>query len=152
MPTFTELWDAHPGRTDVCDDPPFENQCAMRMGEALRDCGVNLADGTFRTCVGYNRHRFADHSPGHIRSAQQLANFMRNHPSRLAAGVTCTRMSGSINDNSSTFNSAQGMVFIRNGWGRTDHIDVWDGTRSDKLKGGFNSYMNEGDQVWLWEM
>lgn len=27
----------------------------------------------------------------------------------------------------------RGIIFIRNGWGSTDHIDVWDG---EHMKGG----------------
>ena len=103
MTTFTQLWNAHPGNSAVCDDPPFGNQCAMRMGHALRLCGVDLSDGNFRTCVTFNRFRFKDHAPGHIRAAQQLADFMALHPNRLASGVICRKMDGSIKDNLSVF-------------------------------------------------
>lgn len=60
---------------------------------------------------------------------------------------------GSIRKNMSTFKRKNGVVFIMNGWGSTDHIDVWDGT-SMKMKGSSNTvaYSQRGKQVWFWEM
>ena len=149
MVAFWDLWMSHPGHGQVCDDPPFENQCAMRMGHALRSCGVDLAGGGFRTCLEYNRRRFAGHAPGHIRSAQQLASFLERHPERLGRGVTCARYQGTIARNRTVFKTAKGVIFILNGWGRTDHIDVWQG---NQMKGGYTSYQDAGEAVWLWAM
>ncbi len=152
MPTFTELWNAHPGRAFVCDETVFENQCAMRMGHALRACGVQLP-ADMRTCVGYNARRFKDHAPGHIRSAQQLADRLRANPGLLAAGVTCTVMNGTINDNADAIRGSNGVVFIHNGWDSTDHIDVLNGTTWE-LKGAFDSadYRQRGQHTWFWNM
>ena len=40
-----------------------------------------------------------------------------------------------------------------NGWGNTDHIDVWDGFKL-KLKGSSDTvgYRKRGEQVWFWEI
>lgn len=70
MARFKDLWDKHVGMGYVCDSQVFENQCAMRIGQALRDVGILFADYGLRTCVQYNPRRFASHAPGHIRSAQ----------------------------------------------------------------------------------
>lgn len=35
-----------------------------------------------------------------------------------------------------------------NGWGTTDHIDVWNGKT---MKGGSADWVNKGDEVWFWE-
>ena len=151
MPTFRELWDAHPGRGFVCDASVFENQCDMRMGDALRSCGVNLSGRNLRTCVTYNRHRFSGHAPGHVLAAQELADVLDDEPSMLGAGVAVTKMRGTIGANPTAFQGANGVVFIQNGWGPTDHIDVWDGVRME-MKGGAASYQGRGRHVWLWAM
>lgn len=43
----------------------------------------------------------------------------------------------------------KGIVFIKNGWGSTDHIDVWNGT---SMKGGSSDCFTYGQEVWLWEL
>lgn len=43
----------------------------------------------------------------------------------------------------------KGIVFIKNGWGPTDHIDVWNGTL---MKGGSDLYFARGTEVWFWEI
>lgn len=151
MPTFQTLWDNHPSRANVCDATVFRNQCAMRMGQALTLSGVKIPMDGLRTCVGYNRRRFADHAPGHIRAAQQLADLLKKKPTLLGAHVTCKVMAGTINDNIKDMQKKNGVVFIRNGWETTDHIDVFNGT-SLVLKGGSASYRSKGEQVWFWEM
>lgn len=45
-----------------------------------------------------------------------------------------------------------GMIFIMNGRGNTDHIDVWRGDgRPGELKGGNPSYFSAGMEIWFWE-
>ena len=41
----------------------------------------------------------------------------------------------------------KGIVYINNGWGSTDHIDLWDG---EKFKAGSTSYLDRGNQLWFW--
>ena len=151
MSRFNLLWNAHPGHDDVCDRSLFANQCAMRVGVALRAIGTRL-DG-LKTCVGYNRRRFATHRPGHTRSAQEVANNFYRITSGKGLGATSFRIfSGTMNDNMDTLKDKNGMIFIRNGWESTDHIDVWKGnSRTGELKGGYPRYFGVGDQVWLWE-
>lgn len=42
-----------------------------------------------------------------------------------------------------------GIVFIKDGWGATDHIDLWNGFM---MKAGDSSYFSLGKEVWVWEI
>jgi Type VI secretion system (T6SS), amidase effector protein 4 len=150
MPSFLELWNAHPGRADVCDKATFGNQCAMRMGAALRTVGANLSG--LKTCVQYDSNTFASHAPGHVRAAQDLANHFYRKTSEKGLGASSFKVyTGSITANIASLKDAKGMIFIMNGWGSTDHIDVWQGNGSTgTLKGGDSSYFAVGEQIWFW--
>lgn len=152
MANFSLLWKNHIGRGYVCDQSVFGNQCAMRMGKALEDSGVSLGGKNLKRCSNYST-KFKDHKPGHIRSAQELANIFYRNPTLLGAGVKKLILDGSIDDNISSFKKKKGMVFIMNGWGNTDHIDLWNGT-SMQMKGSSNTtvYRKRGKQVWFWEI
>lgn len=152
MAEFKTLWDNHVGVGYVCDRTIFRNQCAMRMGQALADSGITLEGKNLRRCADYSS-KFSDHEPGHIRSAQQLANVFYRNPRLLGAKVKHSIFNGSINKNLGAFRGKKGMIFIKNGWGNTDHIDLWDGTTM-KMKGTDNAYVyrRKGEQVWFWEI
>lgn len=152
MVLFSALWNNHPGRANVCDQSVFGNQCAMRMGQALERCGINLANEQVERCSDYS-DKFSDHKPGHIRSAQDLANIFYRKPVLLGTNVKTKIVTGSIQKNIAVFKDKTGMVFIMNGWGTTDHIDVWDG-RLLQMKGAALTadYMKRGQQTWFWEI
>jgi len=150
---FANLWAKHPGGSFVCDEMVFSNQCAMRMGYALEESGISLVSENLERCSDYSM-RFNDHIPGHIRSAQELANVFYWKPSLLGAAVRRKILMGSIDRNLEAFRRRQGMVFIMNGWGTTDHIDLWDG-RTLGLRGApdlASHYRLRGQQVWFWEL
>ncbi len=151
MATFKELWKNHVGLENVCDGKVFENQCAIRMGEALRLSGISLATHKLRTCVTYNRRRFSSHTPGHVLAAQQLADVFKEEPELLASGVGRKVLKGNIDKNMAKLKDRKGMIFIHNGWGATDHIDLWDGYTRD-LKGGLPDFFSRGVAVWFWEI
>lgn len=150
--TFSDLWNFHPGRGSVCDTTIFGNQCAMRMGKALRSNGASLEG--LRTCMSYNRRRFKSHDPGHVLSAQDLANKFFQRPN--APGLSAQRFSvfsGSIRSNIGHLKDRNGMIFIENGWGSTDHIDLWRGDGvSGELRGGLRSYFAVGKKIYFWEI
>jgi len=152
VPLFQDLWRNHVGRGYVCDQDEFGNQCAMRLGQAVEASGVSLASERLKRCTGYSP-KFKDHVPGHIRSAQDLANVFYWKPSILGAGVKKRISKGSMDDNFDAFNRKQGIVFIMNGWGTTDHIDLWDGLTL-QMKGASSSegYRQVGREVWFWEL
>lgn len=149
MDKFTSLWSNHPAKAHVCDASVFSNQCAMRMGVALRRSGVSLVG--LKTCVDYSS-KFKTHKPGHVRSSQELANYFYRKPKAHGLGAASFKVyTGSIQANLGELKDGKGMLFIMNGWGRTDHIDVWKGNgTTGVLKGGDSSYFGAGTHVWFW--
>jgi len=135
--TASHIWNNHPYPNSPCDTNLFHNQCAIRMGVALVASGVNLA--TFRGAKCWLRH-----SPRHILRAQELANWM----------VTQTTTFGTVKKYKKgvthvDFVGKKGIVFVQDGWGAMDHIDIWNGMQ---LKGGSPSYFALGKQIWFWEL
>lgn len=151
--TFTTLWKNHVGRDYVCNQTVFSDQCAMRMGKSLEDSGLSLVKFNLKRCIDYDHHKFGNYKPGHIRSAQQLANVFYRNPTLLGTNVKKQIFTGSIDDNLSSFKNKKGLIFIMNGWGSTDHIDLWDGTKM-QMKGASNTadYRKRGKQTWFWEL
>lgn len=139
MPTVTylQVWNNHPYPNSPCDTTLFPNQCAIRMGVALAGAGVSL--GTFRGVKCWSKH-----SPKHILRAQELANWMATQTTTFGKVQKFTK---SVTN--ADFSGKTGLVFIQDGWGPTDHIDVWNGT---ELKGGSPGYFARGKQVWFWEL
>lgn len=150
MVTFNDLWKAAPGTDYVCDATVFENQCAMRLGQALRDCGVVLSDYRGRYC---NQGFSIKHRPGHHRSAQELANVFYRKPKLLGPQVKRRIFKGSIRANWTSISGKLGMVFIMNGWDSTDHIDLFDGIQGKFRGTAFHQdFMARGQQTWFWEL
>jgi hypothetical protein len=139
--SFYKLWENHPYPDSPCDEETFRNQCAIRMGVALEKSGVDTSSFDVmypnRRCYpGFN------HSPKHILAAQELANWMKSKKS-IFGNVSIYK-----NVTNTKFKGQKGVVFIKNGWESTDHIDVWNGI---SLKGGFASYFGLGKEVWFWD-
>jgi hypothetical protein len=140
MPTITAktLWDNHPYPDFPCDRTLFENQCAIRMGVALERSGASMA-----SFVGARCWARPSHAPKHILRAQELADWL------LKQTTLVGRVQKHKKVTSADFWGTPGIVFIRDGWGATDHIDVWDG---EALKGGSPDYFLRGKEVWFWEL
>jgi hypothetical protein len=109
MITFESLWRNHVGRETICDVTLFENQCAMRMGKALEESGLSLIGRGLKRCT--DAYPKLKHKPGHIRSAQDLANVFYYDPTLLGSDVKKQIFKGNINNNISSFEGKQGMVF-----------------------------------------
>ncbi|WP_102797365.1 T6SS effector amidase Tae4 family protein [Bowmanella denitrificans] len=140
--SFQTLWDNHPWPHSPCDTTAFTNQCAIRMGVALELSNVDTSgfDQMFpqRRCYpGFG------HSPKHILAAQQLADWMNSDIPKFGACVKLKQVT------SGDFGGKKGIVFIKNGWGTTDHIDLWNGT---EMKAGSPDYFSRGQEVWFWEI
>ena len=148
---FEALLANYPSKKEICDLGLFPNQCAIRMGVALEGAGVSTADFNVRRCAtAYSAHPvLKTHKPGHILAAQELANALARNPMRLSTGVETKRFTGPMSSHWGTFGMYKGIVFIQNGWGPTDHIDLWDTTG---FKGGQLSYIHAGVQVWFWRI
>jgi len=139
VPTVTtqKIWDNHPYPGDPCDKSTFTNQCAIRMGVALAGAGLSLVSFQGAKC-------WLQHNPPHILRAQELANWL----------VAQTATVGTVRKHKTKvsnldFVGKKGIVFIKDGWGATDHIDIWNGSQ---LKGGSPTYFALGKEVWFWEL
>lgn len=141
------FWHNHPGRKNVCDETLFANQCAIRMSTALELSGVILPVDRriMRRCTTEYR-AFSDHNhglvKGHVLAAQELANWIKSQPSLFG--------SREIIHSKEEIIGRSGILFFRDGWGTTDHIDVWDG---ESIVGGFPSYFeSEFKELWFWDL
>jgi len=139
---FRKLWENHPYPNHPCDKETFKNQCAIRMGVALEKSGID----TQSFDIMYPKRRCYPgfkHSPRHILAAQELANWVKSKASIFGA----VKVSRDVT--SQNFRHLKGIVFIKNSWGPTDHIDVWDGL---DLKGGSPAFFALAQEVWFWEL
>lgn len=134
MVSFAKLWANHPGvNSSPCE---FANQCAIRMGVALHKSGVSLSSFRGARC-------WHGHNPKHILRAQELANWIKENPRNFGTRTVHRKVTYS------NFSGKRGIVFIKDGWGATDHIDIWDGAT---MKGGFTDYFAKGKEVWFWKL
>ena len=114
MITFEELWKHHPGReSSPCN---HDNQCAVRMGVALAECKVDLS--SFKGALCWEK----GHNPKHILRAQELADWMANKKALFGERKVYKRTKDS--PKMSDFVGKKGIIFIKDGWGPTDHIDL----------------------------
>ena len=107
------------------------------MGVALRKTGISLSTFHGAKCD-------AHHQPRHILRAQELATWIHKNPKIFGNRARhITRVT------SADFKDKTGLVFIQDGWGPTDHIDVWNGSQ---LKAGSLDYFARGKELWFWEL
>ena len=141
------LWKNHAGRANVCDGERFRNQCAIRMGEALELSDIRLSTkrSVLRRCTTeYNNYAHHKHGKvkGHVLAAQELANWVKTQ-----TGIFGQRH---ILYSKEDILGRSGILFIRDGWDTTDHIDVWNG---EYLVGGFASYFeSDYKELWFWDV
>lgn len=141
------FWKNHAGRANVCDGLRFSNQCAIRMGEALElsDIGLSTDRTVLRRCSSeyniYDHHKQGK-VKGHVLAAQELANWINTQP-----GIFGERH---IVHSKEELIGRTGVIFFRDGWDTTDHIDVWNGKI---LVGGFDSYFSSDfKDLWFWDV
>jgi len=146
---FNKLWKHHPGFAETpCDSDLFRNQCAIRMGVALEGADVDTSAFDVRRC-STDFPALRDHEPGHILGAQELANALARHAQEWPSTSRVQKFTGTMKDNWQHFKAHRGIIFIRNGWGTTDHIDLWDAFKNE-MPGARNPYLTRGQQVWFW--
>lgn len=136
MVNFYKLWSNHPGIGSKPCSSKLVNQCAIRMGVTLQKANISL--GTFKGAKCWFKH-----SPKHILRAQELASWMDKNTHDFGVKVVHKHV------NQFVFSGKKGLVFIKNGWGSTDHIDLWDGK---SFKAGDPSYFSLGQEVWFWHL
>ncbi len=180
MIAFRDLWAGHPINESVIHPciaprdltnlagepiktgfPTFANQCAIRLGVALKRAGVSPIRGL--TSCGV-------HSPDemHYIRAHQLANALVSANIAGVASVEKIRGHDVTKDFYPKLFGRTGLIFIRDYWHRGtdrqgaptgDHIDVWNGYRSSakwlmewfSWLGYYSNYA-EAREVWFWEV
>ena len=130
--SFDLLWLNHPYPGSPCA-AEFPNQCAIRMGVALERSGVDMSSFPGARC-------WHGHRPGHILRAQELADWLSIQG--IFGPRTVFRKQRDLGDK-------RGIVFVQNGWGSTDHIDLWDGPNG-AMRAGSPDYLERGNAIWLW--
>lgn len=121
---FSALWENHPGpHAYPCDEDAFPNQCAIRMGIALEASGYNTSsfDVLYR-----NRRCWFHRDAPHILAANNIAVWMRAN--KHIFGDNKIYQSTNIAERYE-IKGQKDIVYINNGWGSTDHIDLWDGEK-----------------------
>ena len=174
--TFKKLWTSHPfnnsesaparmlkptefgGKLIPKGAPSFANQCAIRMGVALRESGVTMEQiGNPRVSWFHPKDKM------YVLVAQELAN-----------GIRLGRIPGlgepiKVKDPKNFHNELygrKGIIFFKDYWRRTgeanptgDHIDVWNGYRTSAKWLmewfswlGYNENYGKSKEIWFWEV
>ncbi len=108
------------------------------MGIALAGAGANMQGFTGARCYPGLKH-----SPKHILRAQELATWLVGQ-----SGLVGT-VAKSKNVTPESFKRRTGIIFIRDGWGPTDHIDAWNGVG---MKGGEAEWISLAKEVCFWSL
>jgi hypothetical protein len=173
---FADLWAAYP-RGNPCDGKDakgnlaFDDQCAIRVGTALKGVGV-----TFKSFPKAGKCWFEGHED-HILRAEQLADWLKLQP--FAGCAKVATVTGA--DWQDKVKGKTGIVFFGNYWQRTiddkgtkektpsgDHIDLWNGSRLTNVsfQGFTNNVMRfvigvpslwysdlgKASKIWFWEI
>lgn len=165
---FKTLWEAHPmvkepNEHDPCLNekglPAFANECAIRMGVALKGAGVNVP------ATKANPHCWFKGHVQHVLQAESLALWLLQQTAKFGkvqkkVGKNWDADKGlTVAD----YKGKQGIIFFKDFWRREiapgkleslqnqtgDHIDVWDGTRQGS---GLDEYFERSKQLWFWEL
>jgi hypothetical protein len=179
MVTFSDLWYRHPANlatqypciapralTNLAGErirqgfPVFSNQCAIRMGVALKHAGVSPA--TLRGVTTCGVH---DPDEMHYIRAQELADAIAS--ASITGAGPIEKVGGSeVAQFYPKLIGRTGMIYIKDYWRRTgettptgDHIDVWNGYRpSTKWLmewfswAGYYSNYADAREIWFWEV
>jgi hypothetical protein len=107
----------------------------------LAACKVDLSSFKGARC-------WHNHTPRHILRAQELADWIAKKQGLFGEKKVYKRKDQPKMSHAD-FAGKKGVVFIRDGWGPTDHIDLWNGY---ELKGGDSPYLSKGTEIWFWRL
>ncbi|AKJ29834.1 T6SS effector amidase Tae4 family protein [Caldimonas brevitalea] len=151
MSIFHRLWDNHPTGKHPCSSDGksnFENQCAIRMGVAFMNSGIDIRSWGIRHCWHH------DKSEGHALAAEEMANALTRV---IVPGMKrVERYTGS--DGFSHIKGRKGIAFFKDFYNVTgDHIDLWNGWRLTSTLSPLAVYFRWGSdytkgKVWFWEV
>jgi hypothetical protein len=153
---FADLWRNHPSNASPADNAPckkrsgasaFENQCVIRLGEALTRSGVDLSP--FRGTFCWHRH-----GKRHPLKVEQFKHYVDSDNALFApyyADKYVKTRSG-LQKTYHHFLGSTGIVCFRNFWGagnRGDHIDLWNGAR---VAHGDLDFFERSKEIWFWQI
>ncbi len=175
--TFKQLWKKHPfnnseaapakmlkdvefgGKLVRKGAPTFANQCAIRMGVALREAGVTLAQ------IGNPRVSwFHKKEDMFVLVAQDLALGLK---SAKIEGLGPLEIVKDPKNFHNELYGRKGIIFFKDYWRRSgettnptgDHIDVWNGYRTSSKWLmewfswlGYNENYGKSKEIWFWEV
>jgi hypothetical protein len=180
MVEFSGLWRGHPINESVTTPciaphnltnmegefipmgfPVFHNQCAIRMGTALRRAGVQPSQlSGISSCSVHPREQM------HFINANQLANGLARASISGIGPVEKITGPDASHYYPKLFGRT-GIIYIQDYWRRStdsdratgDHIDVWNGYRSSakwlmewfSWVGYYSNYAGAGE-IWFWEV
>jgi len=159
MPNFNDLWNNHPGSgSQPCNETKFENQCAIRMGIAFQKSGIDLKKYKGAKCWFWTKKGDTKHKPKakekliHVLRAKELKEWV-DKKGMFGKGKKYRRTRYQRKHkkplDKDEFKNKAGLIYINNGWGNTDHIDLWDG---NQLLAGEASWLELGNFIQFWEM
>jgi hypothetical protein len=138
---FTELWNSYPSDYSPCriadGQSAFDNQCAIRVGIALVDGGVNLSSYTGVRC-------WHGHGGKHILRGEELVQWLNAKPDLFGDAEV---RSGT---DESYYFGRRGIIFCQNFWGagnQGDHIDLWN---LNEMHSGSWDYIRRSERVHFW--
>lgn len=178
MVAFKDLWRGHPinesvmtpciaphdltsleGKPVSLGQPVFSNQCAIRMGIALRRAGVTASQlSGCAHCVVHSREAMHFINANQLANAIARANLPGVGPIEKYAGADAAQFYPKLFGRT-------GMIYVQDYWRRStdtgratgDHIDVWNGYRSSakwlmewfSWVGYYSNYAEAGE-IWFW--
>ncbi|MDX2289375.1 MAG: T6SS effector amidase Tae4 family protein [Hyphomicrobiaceae bacterium] len=178
---FKDLWRGHPINESVmapcvADDaftnlegkvvergyPVYGNQCAIRMGVALRRAGVTYQMlGRTATCGHHPKDEMHIINASQLAIAIKAANLPGFAPVEVIGGADAAQFYPKLFGRT-------GVIFVKDYWHRStdrqdsptgDHIDVWNGYRSSAKMlmewffwlGYYSNYAG-AKELWFWEV
>ncbi|KGE13166.1 T6SS effector amidase Tae4 family protein [Sphingobacterium deserti] len=146
MALFDRLWTNLPTNLVFpCDQVRYQNQCAIRMSVALQKSEISVRDCPAVKC---DFHLSEHNTIKHFLRAQELANWFKQSG---LFGKTNIYERATLNKlgTRAVFSNRKGIIFIEDGWGPTDHIDLWNG---QFIKNGGSDYLEKGVRIWFWDV
>ncbi|NLY33627.1 MAG: hypothetical protein GX040_02810 [Alcaligenaceae bacterium] len=166
---FAKLWKYHPeinGDKNPCrkkdGSKAFDDQCAIRIGFALAQCGYDITKLKAESCWFHSK------CEGHILRAEELANALSR---TVIPGIFPVLKITAANFEDALKNQT-GIMFFKDYWRRGkesfdnrtgDHIDLWNGSRLTTLsswfriqwglsiEGEFSDFF-DSKEIWFWKV
>lgn len=148
-PTYTSIFNHYVLRTTSpavhdCPGYVFENDCAIRLSEALV-----LSDKNFLTVFKNSQRNLCPH--GYVRGAQDLG-FAYSH--QFGPPSIGWETQSSRTDIPKKALSHKGLICFMKipGYGGQGHIDLWDGSQKENLtRIGGKGYW-DSETIWFWTL